>query len=328
MNFDGAFFLSTYTFSSLFVVTMLVYVYEEARLGLVRALCNFISVIVGYFAGLLLYSSLSSFVAYVLSIPKGFADALGFFSIVFLVGLVVRILFILLESHLTKISLNKVLTFVGGGICGLVSFFFLSLFFLTSLLSFPISPVLRKQITTSHVGSFVLSHAFLIENNTKKVFGQTVQDTLTFMTVKPSPDDFVELPFSVQDYTVSTTAENEMLKSINTERIKRNLPPIVKDIALQEAARSHAIDMARRGYFSHYTPEKKSPFDRLSARSIMYNTAGENLALAPDTKLAMQGLMESKGHRENILSPDFEKVGIGAVDLGRYGTMYVQEFSD
>jgi len=44
--------------------------------------------------------------------------------------------------------------------------------------------------------------------------------------------------------------------------------------------------------------------------------------------LAMQGLMNSPGHRANILSPSFHKVGIGVLDAGIYGEMFVQEFTD
>ena len=61
---------------------------------------------------------------------------------------------------------------------------------------------------------------------------------------------------------------------------------------------------------------------------IHFQAAGENLALAPNINLAHQGLMNSPGHRANILSPDFKKVGIGVIDGGIYGEMFVQEFSN
>ena len=86
--------------------------------------------------------------------------------------------------------------------------------------------------------------------------------------------------------------------------------------------------MLQRGYFSHYNPENKSPFDRMESYGINYGFAGENLALAPSASLAHQGLMNSQGHRANILSPNYKKVGIGIVDGGVYGKMVAQEFSD
>ena len=62
--------------------------------------------------------------------------------------------------------------------------------------------------------------------------------------------------------------------------------------------------------------------------NIKFSAAGENLALAPNVSLAHQGLMNSPGHRANIMSGDFGKVGIGVVDGGIYGEMFVQEFTD
>lgn len=61
---------------------------------------------------------------------------------------------------------------------------------------------------------------------------------------------------------------------------------------------------------------------------IKFVAAGENLALAPSTELAMEGLMNSPGHRANILSPQFGKIGIGAMQGGIYGLMFTQEFTD
>jgi uncharacterized protein YkwD len=55
---------------------------------------------------------------------------------------------------------------------------------------------------------------------------------------------------------------------------------------------------------------------------------GENLAYAPNLELAHTGLMNSEGHRANILSPDFNKVGIGIEDGGVYGLMVTQVFSN
>jgi uncharacterized protein YkwD len=86
--------------------------------------------------------------------------------------------------------------------------------------------------------------------------------------------------------------------------------------------------MLQKGYFSHYDDEGKSPFERMDLSAIERKYAGENLAFAPSTDLAMQGLMNSPGHRANILNPNFTKVGIGVMDAGVYGKMFTQEFTD
>jgi uncharacterized protein YkwD len=86
--------------------------------------------------------------------------------------------------------------------------------------------------------------------------------------------------------------------------------------------------MFKRGYFAHVTPEGVDPFQRMDAAGIHYVTAGENLALAPTLDIAHDGLMNSPGHRANILNPAYRKVGIGVLDGGVYGEMFVQEFTD
>ncbi len=68
-------------------------------------------------------------------------------------------------------------------------------------------------------------------------------------------------------------------------------------------ARAHADDMFRRGYFSHDTPEGVDPFQRMKQAGIVFGLAGENLALAPTLDIAHNGLMNSPGHRANILKP-------------------------
>jgi uncharacterized protein YkwD len=61
---------------------------------------------------------------------------------------------------------------------------------------------------------------------------------------------------------------------------------------------------------------------------IKYMDAGENLALAPTVEIAHKGLMKSPGHRANILSPAFRKVGIGVIKNDVYGMMFSQEFAN
>jgi uncharacterized protein YkwD len=95
---------------------------------------------------------------------------------------------------------------------------------------------------------------------------------------------------------------------------------------MTEVARRHSVDMFARGYFSHVTPEGRSPFDRMNESGVAYRTAGENLALAPTLTIAHTGLMNSPGHRANILRPEFGRLGIGIVDGGARGLMVTQNF--
>lgn len=119
-----------------------------------------------------------------------------------------------------------------------------------------------------------------------------------------------------------------MLELLNEERIARGLQPLQADTALRTVARSHAADMFSRGYFSHVSPEGASAADRIRAAHIPFRAAGENLALAPTLAIAHEGLMESPGHRANILHLRFGRVGIGVLQSEEHGLMITQNFRD
>ncbi len=146
----------------------------------------------------------------------------------------------------------------------------------------------------------------------------------------PGEDAFFKLHFppSMQ-VTAAPDDEAAMLNKLNAARHDNGLSSIRQDAALREVARAHSKDMYSRRYFSHQTPDGKTPYDRLREGRIIYVTAGENLAFAPDVDKAWDSLMSSPDHRANILNPDFRCVGIGAYK-GEDGfeEMFTQDFTD
>ena len=115
---------------------------------------------------------------------------------------------------------------------------------------------------------------------------------------------------------------------VNSEREQRGFKKLSFDPNLRDVGRLHSADMFRRGYFSHYSPEGKSVAERAVEAGIDYLVIGENLAYAPNLELSHRGLMNSPGHRANILSSDFGKIGIGIQDGVVYGLMVTQVFSN
>ena len=98
------------------------------------------------------------------------------------------------------------------------------------------------------------------------------------------------------------------------------------DMRLVDLSRKKSKDMIDKNYFGHTSPTYGTPFDALKNNGITYRYAGENLAGAPTVERAHTGLMNSPGHRANILNPNFTHIGIGIVDGGPYGKMYTQTF--
>ena len=119
----------------------------------------------------------------------------------------------------------------------------------------------------------------------------------------------------------------ELLLLTNMARANAGLPSLVWNATLAEAAKAHCADMAERGYFAHETPEGITPLDRLRLRSVLCNTAAENIAAGqPDPATVFTGLMESPHHRENILDPELKELGIAFARGGLYGIYWAQEF--
>lgn len=123
-----------------------------------------------------------------------------------------------------------------------------------------------------------------------------------------------------------TPDEREMFQLVNQERVKAGVSPLAINYDLVKLARLKAQDMIKNGYFSHTSPTYGSPFDMMHRFGINFSYAGENLAGAPTVQTAHVNLMNSSGHRSNILNSNFTEVGIGVVDGGPYGKMFVQMF--
>ncbi|MGE5484767.1 MAG: CAP domain-containing protein [Ignavibacteriales bacterium] len=138
---------------------------------------------------------------------------------------------------------------------------------------------------------------------------------------EPEPEPEPEPP------TDSLTAEErQMFDLVNKERRAVGLSPLELDMRLVEQARLKSQDMSRLGYFAHQSPTYGSPFDQMKKAGISYRAAGENLAGAPTVEMAHDGLMNSPGHRANILNATYTHVGIGVATSSRYGLLFTQMF--
>lgn len=121
-------------------------------------------------------------------------------------------------------------------------------------------------------------------------------------------------------------AEQQAVSLLNADRRANGLPDLQVDSRVTTIAQNYAQDMVNRNYFSHYSPEGQSPFDRLKQGGISYSAAGENIGMNQSVQNAEVAFMNSSGHRANILNSTFTKVGIG-VAYDKNGNIYiVQDF--
>jgi uncharacterized protein YkwD len=102
---------------------------------------------------------------------------------------------------------------------------------------------------------------------------------------------------------------------VNEERGDRGLPPYGYDAALARAALGHARDMMEQDYFDHTSLDGRTFGDRAEDAGYSGFPSGENIALGQRSPAeVMQSWMDSQGHRENILSPRSNEIGVGVVD--------------
>lgn len=116
------------------------------------------------------------------------------------------------------------------------------------------------------------------------------------------------------DDNYDAEAEAHLLALVNRERVKAGEGPLQTDAGLIKAAREHATAMAAAHQLSHQLKDEPALAQRLAAATDLHMEGeGENVAVDVDLQQAHDGLMESPGHRANILNPAFNYVGMAVL---------------
>lgn len=120
--------------------------------------------------------------------------------------------------------------------------------------------------------------------------------------------------------------EKEAVRLVNAERESRGLAPLRSSLSVRRVARMKAQDLCDGGYFDHVSPKYGTPFEMLEKQGARFRCAGENIAMGQVTaQEVVQAWMNSKGHRANILNPNYTKIGVGCTDDVK-GPYWVQMF--
>lgn len=148
----------------------------------------------------------------------------------------------------------------------------------------------------------------------KVLFSRFVAASILVMVVGAcgaSPD---EGGGDVKVVPVNPVEDIDMEFLINAARLSTGRPPVEPSPLLDAAARSHAVDMIRRDYFSHTSPESGTVLDRVKAQGYSACHVSEVLAWGHSTKIeAMQAWMNSKKHRGSILSERSKEFGVAGM---------------
>lgn len=122
----------------------------------------------------------------------------------------------------------------------------------------------------------------------------------------------------------------EVVRLTNIEREANGLGTVSLDPKLSEAAAQKAADMVARDYWAHVSPIGTQPWSFVTGAGYSYRYAGENLARDfSDATSVVKAWMASPSHRENLLNPRYQDIGIAVID-GKLGghetTLVVQIF--
>jgi len=311
----------------LLVIVVLLSVLNGYRRGFIHGVLDLTGWVLSLLAGLRYYEPFAQWLGPRIDLWSEVWDRpVAFVIIAVIVGVVVQVigywLLIRLPEDIHERRANQVLGVIPGFVNGLIIVAIIS----ALLLAIPLNEGLSERTRDSALVNRLAVYAERLEGQLRPVFAEAIARSLNLLTIRPDSNERVELPFKVENPRPRPDLEKQMLDLVNQERVANGLNPLAPDPELTEVARKHSADMFARGYFAHDTPEGLSPFDRMHAAKISFTTAGENLALAPTIPVAHAGLMNSPGHRANILRREFGRVGIGVMDGGMRGLMVSQEF--
>jgi uncharacterized protein YkwD len=121
-----------------------------------------------------------------------------------------------------------------------------------------------------------------------------------------------------------SSAASQLFDLLNQERIQQNLPALAPDEHLAEAARKHSQTMVQEHKLAHQLPGEGVLTQRLAAAHVHFEAVAENVAYSGSVDDAHVEFMHSPGHRANILSADYNAVGIGIAQAGN-GRLYITE---
>lgn len=310
------------------VVLIGLYVLEDLRNGILFGLVQLLGLLLSLLAALLFYPTVANLLVEHLGVAYGLAKPIGFGATWLiadlLYGMTVRQLTASASRDVARSTVGRFLGIFTGAARGAI----VATLLLAMVSALPVPEPITQAVQESQLGSRLAARGEAVQRALGGVLGDAVQESLALLTVRPESNERVNLSFRVAEPRIDADTEVQMLEMVNRERAANGLGALVMDETIRQVARGYSTRMFQDGFFAHVDPAGKTPFDRMRVGGASFGAAGENLALAPTLRIAHDGLMNSPGHRANILNPRYKRVGIGVADGGMHGKMFVQNFAD
>lgn len=312
------------------IAVLIYYGFSGWRAGFADLGLSFVTFLVSLWLAIKFHAPVGDFISGKFGVPPMWTSVLGYVIVGFVAETILAELASILMKRLPKAILESAYNKWLGILISVFNGLVLVAFFLLVTVALPLRGTIKSDIKASNIGGWLVAVAEKYGAPIESTIQQAKDTAIQFMTVDPSSKESITLDVAPteKDLQVDDVDEREMLSLINTERVKAGVGAITVDVRLIPVARAHSKDMFLRQYFSHMTPEGLSPADRMERAGISFTVAGENIAYAPDLTSAHSGLMNSPGHRANILDPAFHHIGIGIISTDNYGIMVTQDFTN
>ena len=306
----------------------LLYVYEDFRRGFLRSTADLIGMVLAFIVGLNLYAQLANILSEYIKLAPNIINPLSFL-IIWLGVQLIFFLFSKLISYWTPqqvkdSTINKALAIVPSICRGII---FIGVIMILLVVA-PLDQIHKTYITDSYIGGLTVKYALNDEDKLEKIFGNPAFETLAFAANHQSDEPMVMLGFNSTAVNFDPASEQYIFSQINIERQKVGLNTLASNPLLQNVARAHSRDMLLRGYFSHDCLDGKTQFNRMVNANVAFAETAENIALAPTAPVVETGLMNSPKHKQNILDPSFNSVGVGVIDTGGHGLLVTEDFTN
>ncbi|HSQ38419.1 MAG TPA: CvpA family protein [Acidimicrobiia bacterium] len=301
--------------------------------GLVREAMDLVGLILGIVLAFRLGSTVGALIEAMSGISADAARLVGGLIVLVVTGIAAALVARVVEPRVRWPGLNLI-DRAGGASLGLASGAFAAVVLLSLAVILPIPEAVSRQLDSSALTRFLTDPAAAPQAVFRRLSGDRVVEALLNLNrlvgerrvIVEGEESVALAPADPGDVEQDAAAATEIFDLLNRARLDTGADPLAWSPALAVVAQGHAVEMYLEGYFSHNSPATGTVADRLEGAGITYSVAGENLALAATPTDVHNGLMGSPGHRENILRPEFRRVGV-AVVAGPLGLMTVQVFT-
>lgn len=301
--------------------------------GFVRESMDLAGLLLGTVLAFRLGPTVGGLVAAMAGVSDGVARVIGGMIVLFAVGIGAAMVTAMIDRRFRMPGLNYVNRAGGAGLAAAWGVFLATLL-LTLGVVLPMPPAVAEELESSAVARTLTDPDGFPQEVFTGLAGDRIvealinlRDQLGTRRVVIGPDDRIALtPADPEDLDPAPEAGREVFDLLNLARVEAGLDPLAWSDALAAVGASHATEMYEHGYFAHVSSLTGDVGDRLVSAGVPFSVAGENLALAVTPAEIHDGLMDSPGHRANILGSGYRRVGIGVIS-GPLGLMTVQVFT-